>query len=83
MIQPRWHKVFADLWTNKTRTFLTALTIAVGVFAAGFVVTTGAYLFGDMDADYVAGNPNPFAILSESSGDIVPDIRYEHFVKQQ
>jgi putative ABC transport system permease protein len=30
-----WHKVWFDLWHNKTRTLLAVLSIAVGVFAVG------------------------------------------------
>ena len=36
-MEARWRKVLADLWGNKTRTLLTVLTIAVGVFAMGLV----------------------------------------------
>jgi putative ABC transport system permease protein len=34
-IAPRWRKVFQDLWSNRTRTVLVVLSIAVGVFAVG------------------------------------------------
>ena len=30
-----WHKVWFDLWHNKTRTLLAVLSIAAGVFAVG------------------------------------------------
>ena len=32
-----WHKIWFDLWHNKTRTLLTVLSIAVGVFAMGAI----------------------------------------------
>ena len=38
MIAPRWRKVFRDLWSNKTRTILVLLSIAVGVSAIGMVM---------------------------------------------
>jgi putative ABC transport system permease protein len=57
-IPPRWHKVLADLWGNKTRTFLTALTIAVGLFAVGFVGCMLEVMLPDMNADYQAVNPH-------------------------
>ena len=57
-VQPRWHKVLADLWGNKTRTFLTALTIAVGLFAVGFVGRMTDVMLPDMNADYQAVNPH-------------------------
>ncbi|MCL5996908.1 MAG: ABC transporter permease [Chloroflexi bacterium] len=56
--QPRWHKVRADLCGNTTRTLLTLLTIAAGIFAVGVVVTIQAILFPDMDADYQSANPH-------------------------
>jgi putative ABC transport system permease protein len=31
MLRPRWRKVLRDLWSNKTRTLLVVLSIAVGV----------------------------------------------------
>ena len=37
MLRPRWRKVLRDLWSNKTRTLLVVLSIAVGVFAIGMV----------------------------------------------
>ncbi len=37
MLKPRWRKVLGDLWSNKTRTLLVVLSIAVGVFAVGMV----------------------------------------------
>ena len=37
MIPPRWRKVLRDLWSNKTRTILVVLSIAVGVFAVGMI----------------------------------------------
>ncbi len=32
-----WHKVWSDLWNNKIRTMLAALSIAAGVFALGAI----------------------------------------------
>lgn len=54
----RWKKVLADLWSNKTRTFLMVLTITVGVFSVGFVHSTGLIINQDMDADYLSANPS-------------------------
>ena len=39
MLSPRWHKVLSDLWGNKTRTVLVVLSIAVGVFALGMIIS--------------------------------------------
>jgi putative ABC transport system permease protein len=62
MLGVRWRKVFADLWSNKVRTLLVVLSIAVGVFAVGFVSTAFIILLGDMDADYQSINPHSAAI---------------------
>jgi len=52
-----WRKVLADLWANKTRTFLMVLTITLGVFSVGFVGNMGAMMNRDMDADYNSASP--------------------------
>ncbi|MFC1870067.1 FtsX-like permease family protein [Chloroflexota bacterium] len=52
MLSPRWHKVIRDLWSNKTRTILVTLAIAVGIFAFGSVYITQAVLVADMNAQY-------------------------------
>jgi putative ABC transport system permease protein len=36
-IRPRWRKVIRDLWSNKSRTVLVMMAIAVGIFAVGVV----------------------------------------------
>ena len=38
----RWKKIWADFWGNKSRTFLTILTIMVGTLAVGFNANLGA-----------------------------------------
>ena len=51
----RWKKVWADFWSNKTRTILTILTIAVGVFAVGIVSNIGLL----MDATWMQTSSRP------------------------
>lgn len=53
----RWTKVWADFWSNKTRTTLTILIIMVGVFAVGFNNNVGLFMNRDMDADFLSANP--------------------------
>ncbi|MCB8987117.1 MAG: ABC transporter permease [Ardenticatenaceae bacterium] len=65
MVIPRWKKVLADLWGNKVRTFLVALSIAVGVFAVGFVVNAYLILEEDIPADYLAANPHAALIYTD------------------
>lgn len=52
-----WHKVWADLWKNKTRTTLVVLSIAVGVFAIGVTFGMVDQMLGVMDASHQAGMP--------------------------
>ena len=53
----RWKKVWADFWVNKSRSFLTIITIAVGVLAVGFNTNLGLYMAESMDSDYLSASP--------------------------
>jgi putative ABC transport system permease protein len=64
-ISPRWKKVLADLWSNKVRTLLVVLSIAVGVFAVGMVSITFDILMNDMDKDYQSSNPYHAVIYTD------------------
>lgn len=66
---PRWRKVLADLWGSKTRTLLTALTIAVGVFAVGLVNSVGSIVMSDMDTDYQASHPHVAVVYTSPFDD--------------
>jgi putative ABC transport system permease protein len=57
LIGPRWRKVLADVWSNKTRTALVVLSIAIGVFAIGLVNGTRAILERELNSAYRAINP--------------------------
>jgi putative ABC transport system permease protein len=69
MIQPRWRKVLADLWSNKTRSALTVLTIMVGLFAVGFVSGMKDIMLVDMNADHDAANPHSGILYTEPFDD--------------
>jgi putative ABC transport system permease protein len=68
-MQPRWHKVLSDLWSNKTRTLLVVLSIGVGVFAVGLVSSMANIFIPDMDTRYAATNPHGAVIYTNSFGD--------------
>jgi putative ABC transport system permease protein len=59
----RWRKVLADLWSNKTRSLLVALSIAVGVLAVGVVATSYGLVQRDMEADYLPANAHTARIF--------------------
>jgi putative ABC transport system permease protein len=72
---PRWKKVLSDLWFNKTRTFLTLITIAVGVLAIGFVGNVRAIFEPDMQADFNSSNPSEARIYTDPfDGDLLHSI---------
>lgn len=54
----RWKKVWADFWSNKTRTVLTILTITVGTFAVGFTNNLHYYMAESMDSDFLSSKPS-------------------------
>ncbi|MCO6449590.1 MAG: ABC transporter permease [Caldilineales bacterium] len=62
MFSPRWRKVLRDILSNKRRTFLVVLSIAVGIFAVGTVAHMRVIVTDDMVESYEAANP-PSAIL--------------------
>jgi putative ABC transport system permease protein len=63
MLQPRWRKVFQDLGSNKTRTILVVLSIAVGVFAVGMIATSRLTLSQGLASDYAAINPSSAMLM--------------------
>ncbi|GIV78589.1 FtsX-like permease family protein [Litorilinea aerophila] len=56
-LAPRWRKVLRDLWSNKTRTVLVLLSIAVGVGAIGMVMGSQRMVDQNLPAAYAAVNP--------------------------
>jgi len=65
----RWKKVWADFWGNKTRTFLTILTIMVGTTGVGFVNSFNLYMIAGMDKDYVSASPSEALIYAYPMND--------------
>ena len=58
MLSARWTKIINDLWSNKLRTVLIVLSIAVGLFAVGTIVSTRAILSTEMARAFAAINPS-------------------------
>ncbi|PID85957.1 MAG: hypothetical protein CSB13_05300 [Chloroflexi bacterium] len=73
-IKPRWKKVFADLWGNKSRTILVVLSIAIGVFAVGLVANTYLILEEASTVGYEAINPTSAFIISSPFDDELVDL---------
>jgi putative ABC transport system permease protein len=69
ILRPRWSKVLADLWDNKTRTLLVVASIAVGVFAIGTIANAYFILSQDLVASYMAVNPANIEIITDPFND--------------
>jgi putative ABC transport system permease protein len=69
MLRPRWRKVLRDLWSNKTRTLLVVLSIAVGVFAIGMIGGSRVILLRDLTDTWMAVNPPSATLSTEAFGD--------------
>jgi len=57
-----WQKVWSDLWSNKVRTLLAVLSIAVGVFAVGAVFGMSDQLLSGMDESHQAVLPSHISV---------------------
>ena len=73
----RWKKVWADFWGNKSRTFLTIITIAVGVLAVGFNTNLGLYMAESMDGDYLSASPSEATVFAGPLDDDIVKIARE------
>lgn len=58
LLSPRWRKVFRDLWLHKSRTILVILSIAIGVFVSGGLITAGRLVVESVDNDFAKANPS-------------------------
>jgi putative ABC transport system permease protein len=76
MLSPRWRKVWRDLWSNKTRTILVVISIAVGIFAIGIVAGSRVVLSRDFSESYAAVTPASATLVIESfDDDLIQTIR--------
>lgn len=73
MLSPRWRKVAQDIWSNKTRTILVVLSIAVGVFAIGMIGGTQIVLSRDLSTAYMAVNPPSATLYTDPFDDALVD----------
>ncbi|NUM43703.1 MAG: FtsX-like permease family protein [Anaerolineales bacterium] len=72
-LKPRWRKVLADLWDNKTRSFLVISSIAVGVFSLGMIMSAYVIMDSDIDIGYALHEP--------SNVDMATDLFDDDFVR--
>jgi len=69
MISARWIKVLKDLWSNKARSTLAVLSIAVGVFSVGLVSNAYVTMLNDLAADYRSVNPHTAILYTDPFGE--------------
>ncbi len=60
---PRWRKVLRDLLTNKARTALIVLSLAVGVSTVSFLINTESLLRIAFDREYAAVHPSSATVI--------------------
>ena len=60
-----WHKIWFDLWHNKTRTLLAVLSIAAGVYAVGAIFGMSDLLIANMNKSHHAVLPTHVNIVLE------------------
>jgi putative ABC transport system permease protein len=52
LVSPRWHKVLNDFSANKARIVLTILSVLVGIFALGAVLSTRIILLRNVESQF-------------------------------
>jgi putative ABC transport system permease protein len=82
MLNPRWQKIWADLWLNKARTILMILSLVAGIFGVGVIMNTQAILNGNFATGFAAVNPASATLVTDAFDDDwvkairrMPDIR--------
>lgn len=76
MLSPRWYKVIRDLWGSKTRTILVVLSIAVGVFAVGMIISSQEILMHNLARGYHSINAASASLYTAPfDNDVVKSIR--------
>jgi len=76
MMRPRWRKVLSDLIGNLGRSLLVVLSIAVGLFAIGILITNHRVIAEDMVTGYRAVNPaNIMLVTTPFDDDLVERVK--------
>ena len=75
VMRPRWRKVFSDLGSNRARSLLVVLSIAVGLFAIGVIEILRVVVPNDLRTGYQSTNPaNIQVFVSDFDQDLVDRI---------
>ncbi|MDA8123828.1 MAG: FtsX-like permease family protein [Deltaproteobacteria bacterium] len=72
----RWKKIMSDLWINRSRSFLAALAMVIGVIGLGAVLCAYGILMRELDANYMRTNPASIVItVQPATKDLVNAVR--------
>ncbi len=73
----RWTKVARDLWNNRSRTILVVLSIVIGVFSVGMIVSARQALTESLASQYTALQPADAILQTEPAltDDFVQGVR--------
>ncbi len=83
MNRPRWQKIFADVWGNRTRSILVVASIAVGLFAIGVISTIYLVVAQDMRSGYASINAANLYIQADGiTQDMVAHLNHVDGVRQ-
>ena len=75
-MRPRWKKLFADLIGFPIRTILVVLSIAVGLYAIGMIVTIHMVVQDDMAQGYVKDHPPNIQIsVDQADQNIIESVK--------
>lgn len=79
-MKPRWRKVWADLWGNRSRTLAVVASIAVGVFVIGVIGGVYFMLNEDLNRSYAQANPANINLITSPFDNEMVDIlsRMDH-----
>ncbi len=65
-----WHKLWADLWQDKARTWLAIASIAAGVFSVGTLFGMIDLLLSQMDAAHRQSKPSHISLILRQDADV-------------
>lgn len=65
-MKPRWRKVLSDLWGNLSRFVLVVLSLTVGLFAVGWIMSGYMTTLEDMDTGFQAINPAELRVSTQA-----------------
>lgn len=64
------HKIWKDLWSNKSRTLQVVLIVAMGAFAVGMIITTRNLVIEGMRESWLASSP---AMIAMATSDLIDE----------